>query len=834
MPIITAITTTVDPKGILLIFAAFLSLCYLIYFTRFAAYHGKYYFRTLYYPCILYAFFMTSWILSNVYFHTIFLVQYGENTAIIMARVANIFSILTMLSVFIYSCHLTSNKEHRKLYIWQKFFISFTVIFTLAVNLFQNYTISHILINAPSQFTIYFGKLTIPFFITFSLVSIFTLFNLITNKNSNNKIKKTESTYIAIGFTITSSSTIVIHLIITFVFHKFSLTWLPPVLSSLELLIIGYAIMYHRFYSRNYLLYLSSNFIIILLIYLIPIFIIIHSIDNKPAIIIAMIWTFSCSLFWRKVWQYTGQYLSLIIYGQKQTPVDKINALGYDFQVSIHQAINKLSDLLKLNKQQVLISDANNNELYSSYLLNNDSVLLVEELEYKAETMPDTQLQTILTQMSKHNTAMILPLYDHHNTITRLLITPHKKNGASYSNEEISALQRLLKKVQTYIYNEYHVKQSQAIAQSIAHEMRNPLGQIQLHLEKIDNETTNSAYHDELHNEIKQAKAAIYHGNQIIDLMLQEAHQPTLESDSIHPYSISQLIQSVINDFAFDSESTEKRVKFSGQSDFTIVVNDVLFSFILFNLLRNAIYYFNEYPESTIEISLQIEAQENRLHFKDYGPGITPHVQQRIFDDFFTYQKSGGTGLGLSYCQRVMNLFDGYISCQSVYGEYTIFSLHFLKTTQPPCELSLKQEYSTPQTPIKTAEPAYADIKVLITDDDLSQRQLVRLYLEKLGINVEEAENGQQAIEKVKQSMLDLVFMDVQMPVIDGFQACESIKALCPQLPVIALSGETGDKAICRMNQLMDDRLAKPATREHLETMLAKWVPQFTLASKIE
>ncbi|WP_165872725.1 ATP-binding response regulator [Celerinatantimonas diazotrophica] len=761
------------------------------------------------------------------------MVSNGEHDAIILARLANIFSSFLIISAFTYSCHLSSNKKDRKISRWQKLIIIIFSAFFLIINLIPNLTITNIKIVKASFFIINFGPYTVLFFFTFVLVSLLTAINLLSNKNKT-KIKRIESIYIAIGFIITSTTTILTSVIVTYACHDFALTWLPPALSVVELMIVGYTMIYHRFYSFKYLSYIFLNIFLISLLYLSILFIILWKFPESLKNISAIIWTISYSANWKLIWKFTSIYISLWLYHQKEPPVKQIKKMSKEFKSSTFNAIKKISDLLYLDQETILFSDTITNDLYYSYLSKNNSALLIDELEYYVDRTDDIQLVKIRDQMSLDNSAIILPLYDLNHVLSRLFIASHKKNGALFTIEEISALKQLLKNIQTYIFSEYHIKQSQAIAQSIAHEMRNPLSQIQLRLEKIDSESTNMDCYLELHHEITQAKNAIYHGNQIIDLMLQEANQPTIDPQSIHPYSISQLGQAVISDYAFDSEITQKRVTFNHQSDFTIAVNDVLFSFILFNLLRNAIYYFNEYPESTIEITLEIAEQENLLHFKDYGPGIEKHIQQRIFDDFFTYQKSGGTGLGLSYCQRVMNLFNGYISCDSVFGQYTVFTLHFPKVDQAPMALPEMQESSLATSPPKAKSGSDSVIYALVTDDNRSQRQLLRFYLEKLGINVEEAENGRQAIEKVQRCPLNLVFMDIRMPVMDGFQACKSIKALYPTLPVIAFSGETEDETMLQINQHMDDRLAKPTTKEHLETILTKWVPHFTSISKIE
>lgn len=814
-------------KSILLLGASLVSIISLIYFIVFTKKRGWYLFRTLYYPCILYTLSTFFWILSNVYFHTKWLVTNGEYYANILARLANIFSSFVVLSAFIYSCHLCSNRTDRKIYFWHKIIITIFSIFFLVINIIPKLTVDKVIIIKPSEFIIFFGSYTPIFFSAFLFIALLTCINLVIKNDMNNIIKRTESVYIAVIFITITLSTTILDLIITYVFHKFSQTWIPPTLSVIGLIIIGYTIIHHRFYSLKYLFYLFLNFIIISIIYFIPLFLVFKLLSVRFTLFISLAWTLYYTLVWKYFWKAIGKRTSLILYNDPLTPVNRIENLSDDFRLSIHLGIKNLSELLYIDQKGILISDANTNGIYSSYLLNNDSVLLIEEVKYHVGNDKNHQLTVIRDRMTEQNSAMILPLYDPENTLSRLLITPHKMDGSTFPNEEITAIKNLLQRVQSYIFNEIHVQKSRAVAHSIAHEIRNPLAQVLLQIEEISSLVTDIQPLESINRKIKKAQQAIYHGNQIIDLILQEFQHPTIDSRSIKLYSIHQLVSQVIHDFTFDSKDTLNRVELDYQFDFNVNVNDILFGFILFNLLRNAIYYFNEYPQSTIKISLEVGKDENLLHFKDNGPGIEPHIQHRIFDDFFTYQKSGGTGLGLSYCQRVMHLFDGYISCESVYGKYTIFTLHFPKTAQPPYPLPLKQD----QNP---ATSSAAKIQVLVTDDNSSQRNLIRLYLEKLGVQVEEAENGRKAIEKVQEKTLDLIFMDVQMPVMDGFDACIAIKEQQPQVPIIALSGETNDETLGRMEQIMDDRLSKPTSKKQLEVTLQKWVPLFTNKPKEE
>ncbi|WP_165872724.1 ATP-binding response regulator [Celerinatantimonas diazotrophica] len=615
-------------------------------------------------------------------------------------------------------------------------------------------------------------------------------------------------------------STSIFHIIIPLAFNVFKYTWLPPALSVIELVFMGYAIICHRFYSWRYILFLMINSSIILSVFVIPILFIKKYIFYEPNIVISLIWALIFGLSWRTIWRYTGKYISLIIYGREKTPVSEINTLTHDFQISLSQATKKLSKLLQIDSNYISISDANTYQLYSSYLTKNDSALLKEEVEYYAENTQDFSLKMICEQMSQHDSAMVLPLYDNDHILTRLFITPHKKNGSVYSTEEVSALQHLLKNVESYIYSEYHIKKSQAIAHSIAHEMRNPLAKIQIHLEKIIQLTTSEdKYVDKITSEIEYAKKAIYNGNQIIDTILQEVHQPSIDPNLVKPYSIRQLTKQSILNYPFESDSIAERVLINESNDFSINVHKVLFEFIIFNLLRNAIYYFHEYPNSYIEI--YFESTDNyycQLNFKDYGPGINSVTKKRIFDDFFTFEKRGGTGLGLGYCQKVMKLFKGYIECHSNYGMYTLFTLYFPKSSIPLSRLTQYADIN------KEKKPNIFGTHIMVVDDNKSQRLLIILYLKKMGVKIIEAQNGQEALEKIHQHKLDIIFMDIQMPLLNGFDASHKIKEIYPKLPIIALSGESDKDEIQKINNIMDDRLEKPVRKNDLIKIIDKWL----------
>jgi two-component system autoinducer 1 sensor kinase/phosphatase LuxN len=269
--------------------------------------------------------------------------------------------------------------------------------------------------------------------------------------------------------------------------------------------------------------------------------------------------------------------------------------------------------------------------------------------------------------------------------------------------------------------------------------------------------------------------------------------------------------------------------------DFIVEINNTLFNFVMFNLLRNAVYYFESYPESIITIRTEKGQSRNTVMFTDTGPGIPQTYLARIFDDFFSHNKSGGSGLGLGYCKRVMKAFGGSIRCDSKVGEYTTFYLNFPVTSDKVEECQISESVVTsgnvgtlptlPPTSEFTPTTNPDKPLILVVDDKRVQLSLAKLYLEQLGYNVLLANNGKIAVEMVQNNPIDLVFMDIQMPVMDGFEAATLIKRSHPSLPIIALSGESGEKELRRISKLMDGRLSKPTSKQALNQILISALP---------
>jgi two-component system, sensor histidine kinase len=245
---------------------------------------------------------------------------------------------------------------------------------------------------------------------------------------------------------------------------------------------------------------------------------------------------------------------------------------------------------------------------------------------------------------------------------------------------------------------------------------------------------------------------------------------------------------------------------------------------ILSNLISNAIKFTHK---GSISVSIDYEAFADneitlRVRVKDTGIGIPENRLESLFlafsqVDSSTTRQFGGTGLGLVISERLALAMGGSISVQSVVNQGSCFSFTIrLKT--------LSEFIDTPKSSLAHTENTKSHQQhILVVDDSHINRRVALRLLEKLGIQADTATSGQEAIEKIKKQHFDVVFMDIQMPEMDGLQATEAIRALklAHQPYIVALTANAFETD--RQRSLaagMNDFLSKPFLFEDLKEKL--------------
>ncbi len=256
---------------------------------------------------------------------------------------------------------------------------------------------------------------------------------------------------------------------------------------------------------------------------------------------------------------------------------------------------------------------------------------------------------------------------------------------------------------------------------------------------------------------------------------------------------------------------------------------------IIINLVGNAIK-FTERGHVRIKASLQENNNGNNLYVavEDTGMGIPAHKLDEIFEKFTqadasVTRKYGGTGLGLAITKQLVQLMGGSIGVESAEGKGSTFWFAI------PCKPAEKQDIKN----ISDEKEIYCqavenrktigEAKVLLVDDYHVNRVFAEKLLRKFGLrNIDIAEDGVQAIEKYRTSIYDMIFMDCQMPELDGYQTTEKLRMLengtSLYTPIVAMTANAmvGDREKC-LKSGMDDYLSKPLRAEHLKKILNSW-----------
>jgi len=249
---------------------------------------------------------------------------------------------------------------------------------------------------------------------------------------------------------------------------------------------------------------------------------------------------------------------------------------------------------------------------------------------------------------------------------------------------------------------------------------------------------------------------------------------------------------------------------------------------ILLNLINNAVKFTHE---GGIRLSVDVLDQRDgrcRLKFsvRDSGIGIDPEQVDRLFERFSqadasTTRQFGGTGLGLSISRQLTRLMGGTMGVETAPGKGSTFWFTL--------DLALGREETTEQLQLQNKR---FNARVLVVDD-VSANQLVATgMLKRVGIEVECADDGQAALDRLAQADFDLVFMDTQMPVMDGYSATRAIRhhespVRNPRIKVIAMTADAvGDVRERCLRAGMDDYISKPVVPDKLQAMLQRHLPE--------
>lgn len=258
-------------------------------------------------------------------------------------------------------------------------------------------------------------------------------------------------------------------------------------------------------------------------------------------------------------------------------------------------------------------------------------------------------------------------------------------------------------------------------------------------------------------------------------------------------------------------------------NDGLVMVDSARLKQVLGNLLSNAIKFT---AEGEVKLSLQRSGDGYRFEVRDTGIGFEDHHREMIFERFHQAdptitRRFGGTGLGLAICRDIVEAMGGAIDCASQPGAGSSFWFEV--------ELAVCHSQASAVVPEGAPEPL-SGLRVLITDDNQTNRQVAGLILEAAGVKTAFAENGREALDAITVAPYDLVLMDMMMPIMDGLEATRRLRAgeagdLSRDLPVIMLTANTLPEHVAQsLLAGADHHLAKPITPTSLLARIGELV----------
>ena len=369
----------------------------------------------------------------------------------------------------------------------------------------------------------------------------------------------------------------------------------------------------------------------------------------------------------------------------------------------------------------------------------------------------------------------------------------------------------------------YNNLQSEFLA-NMSHEIRTPLNGIIGNSELLlhtQNQREQKEYIDAI---VQSGQMLLSLINNVLDLSKLESNKLELNTSY---FSINEILKQV--EGVFVSEAHKKNIQLKFTSDKSVpasLIGDAnQLKQILVNLISNALKFTHK-GSVTIEVSATLEKNIVNLYVEitDTGVGISEEHQQHIFDRFYQVNQRlnrefQGSGLGLIICKNLIELMDGAIWVESELGKGSVFSF----------TVKLKEAKIIKPSSSSLSDFNFPALTILIAEDNEINQKLLQKQLLGFGFESVVVSNGEEALKSIEKEAFDLIFMDIQMPILDGIAATKGIRerSTINQPIIIALTANAmkDDRQAC-LEAGMNDYLSKPVSLQDMKETLVKWFYQ--------
>ncbi|MEO0835169.1 MAG: ATP-binding protein [Cyanobacteria bacterium J06642_3] len=356
---------------------------------------------------------------------------------------------------------------------------------------------------------------------------------------------------------------------------------------------------------------------------------------------------------------------------------------------------------------------------------------------------------------------------------------------------------------------------------NMSHELRTPLNAILGFSQLLSWENTITATQKESLDIINRSGEHLLNLiNDVLEMSKIEAGKITLNAAA---FDLHQLLQTIQQMFQIRAEAKQLWFKLELAHNLPqYVVGDCRkLRQLLINLMSNAVK-FTQSGGVTLRANVRQRSPKQKqvqLYFEvtDTGKGIAPEEQDRLFDPFVQtksgIQSQGGTGLGLAISRQFAELMGGNIQASSILGKGSVFTFNI----QAELANAPTKEVSLPRPQIRRLTPGQKDYRIAIVDDQETNRLALGKLLELVGFKTRTATNGQDAIALWQEWQPDLIWMDMRMPIMDGYEATRQIKSqsVLRETVIIAITASAFEEQKDKIFSAgCDDLVAKPFTEQ--------------------
>ena len=433
--------------------------------------------------------------------------------------------------------------------------------------------------------------------------------------------------------------------------------------------------------------------------------------------------------------------------------------------------------------------------------------LLLQDYEPKPFTL-DHRIAYIIVALLLIFTAYVVIQFRFNLRLKRLV--REQTNALKNSNNRLKQRNDLLsqqkKDVEEAKLAAEEANQSKSLfLANMSHEIRTPMNGVLGTLQLLQRMELSNEAKDLLGKALFSSKALLTIINDILDFSKVEAGKLEVESA---PFNLNELLDAITSSLTPEADKKDIELVVSKGKNYQAawLGDAVRVKQILLNISSNAVK-FTEQGKVTIKADVDSN-QALVLSVEDTGIGMSQEALKRLFIRFeqadnSTTRRFGGSGLGMAIAQSLVEIMGGHISVSSQLGKGSKF------------EVTLPLEHS--DTLPETAEqeqvniPGLADKTILLAEDNLINITIFQSMMKETKANIVIAKNGQEAVDQVGEHDIDLVFMDIQMPIMDGVEACKLVKKLYPDIPIIALTANVMEEEIKQYLAVgFDQHLGKP------------------------